>query len=119
MYYPQEVLDEVLANTNIVDVVSAHVHLKKRGSNYVGLCPFHNEKTPSFNVSPSKNIFHCFGCGAGGSAITFLMRYNNSTFQEALQELADRAGITLPAYNLSEEANPGERGACGISQTAA
>ena len=109
MYYPQEVLDEVLANTNIVDVVSAHVHLKKRGSNYVGLCPFHNEKTPSFNVSPSKNIFHCFGCGAGGSAITFLMRYNNSTFQEALQELADRAGITLPAYNLSEEAKKREK----------
>ncbi|MDO5133404.1 MAG: DNA primase [Eubacteriales bacterium] len=109
MYYPQEVLDEVLAKTDIVDVVSAHVHLKKQGKDYVGLCPFHNEKTPSFNVIPSKNIFYCFGCGAGGSAITFLMKYNNSSFQEALQELADRAQVTLPAPNMSEETKKREK----------
>jgi DNA primase len=109
MYYPQEVVDEVLANTDIVDVVSAHVHLQKRGSTYVGLCPFHNEKTPSFNVIPGKQFFYCFGCGAGGSAITFLMKYNNSTFTEALQELADRAGITLPVRELSEEAGKREK----------
>jgi len=109
MYYPQEVLDEVLANTDIVDVVSAHVHLQKRGSTYVGLCPFHNEKTPSFNVNPGKQFFYCFGCGAGGSAITFLMKYNNSTFPEALQELADRAQITLPSPNYSEEAKKREK----------
>ena len=93
MYYSQEVVDEVLANTDIVDVVSAHVHLKKQGKDYVGLCPFHNEKTPSFSVIPGKNMFYCFGCGAGGSAITFLMKYNNCTFQEAMQDLADRRGM--------------------------
>ena len=109
MYYPQEVVDEVLANTDIVDVVSAHVHLKKQGKDYVGLCPFHNEKTPSFNVIPSKNMFYCFGCGAGGSAVTFLMKYNNSSFSEALQELADRAQITLPSPGYSEEAQRREK----------
>ena len=109
MYYPQEIVDEVLANTDIVDVVSAHVHLKKRGKDYLGLCPFHNEKTPSFNVIPAKNMFYCFGCGAGGSAITFLMKYNNCTFTEALKELADRAQITLPAPNYSEETKKREK----------
>ena len=109
MYYSQEVVDEVLANTDIVDVVSAHVQLKKRGKDYIGLCPFHNEKTPSFNVIPAKNMFYCFGCGAGGSAITFLMKYNNCTFQEAMQDLADRAQITLPAPNYSEETKKREK----------
>ena len=109
MYYSQEVVDEVLANTDIVDLVSAHVHLKKRGKDYIGLCPFHNEKTPSFNVIPAKNMFYCFGCGAGGSAITFLMKYNNCTFREALQDLADRAQITLPAPNYSEETKKREQ----------
>ena len=109
MYYSQEVVDQVLANTDIVDVVSAHVHLKKRGKDYIGLCPFHNEKTPSFNVIPGKNMFYCFGCGAGGSAITFLMKYNNCTFREALQDLADRAQITLPAPNYSEETKKREQ----------
>ena len=109
MYYSQEVVDQVLANTDIVDVVSAHVHLKKRGKDYIGLCPFHNEKTPSFNVIPGKNMFYCFGCGAGGSAITFLMKYNNCTFREALQDLADRAQITLPAPNYSDETKKREQ----------
>ena len=109
MYYSQEVVEEVLANTDIVDVVSAHVHLKKQGKDYVGLCPFHNEKTPSFSVIPGKNMFYCFGCGAGGSAITFLMKYNNCTFQEAMQDLADRAQITLPAPNYSEETKKREK----------
>ena len=109
MYYSQEVVDQVLANTDIVDVVSAHVHLKKRGKDYIGLCPFHNEKTPSFNVIPGKNMFYCFGCGAGGSAITFLMKYNNCTFREALQDLANRAQITLPAPNYSEETKKREQ----------
>ena len=109
MYYSQEVVDQVLANTDIVDVISAHVHLKKRGSTYVGLCPFHNEKTPSFNVNPDRQFYYCFGCGAGGSAITFLMKYNNSTFKEVLQDLADRAQITLPAPNYSEETKKREK----------
>ena len=97
MYYSQEVVDEVLRGNDIVDVISSHVHLQKRGANYQGLCPFHNEKTPSFNVSPSRQIFKCFGCGVGGNAITFLMKYDNIGFQEALQQLADRAGVKLPA----------------------
>ena len=109
MYYPQEVLDQVLANTDIVDVISSHVHLQKKGKDYVGLCPFHNEKTPSFYVIPSKNMYYCFGCGASGTAITFLMKYNNSPFQEVLQDLADRAKITLPAPNRTEESKKRER----------
>ena len=104
MYYSQEVVDEVLRGNDIVDVISSHVHLQKRGANYQGLCPFHNEKTPSFNVSPSRQIFKCFGCGVGGNAITFLMKYDNIGFQEALQQLADRAGVKLPVQDYSEKA---------------
>ncbi len=104
MYYPEEVVEEVLHGNNIVDVVGSYVHLQKKGANYFGLCPFHNEKSPSFSVSESKQIFYCFGCGAGGNATTFLMKYENYSFQEALQSLADRAGIKLPQINYSEEA---------------
>ena len=104
MYYPEEVVDQVIAANDIVDVIGSYVHLKKSGSSYVGLCPFHSEKTPSFSVSPSKGVFHCFGCGEGGNVITFLMKYENDTFQEALKALADRAGIKLPEVNYSEEA---------------
>lgn len=104
MYYSQEVVDEVLRGNDIVDVISSHVHLQKRGANYQGLCPFHNEKTPSFNVSPSRQIFKCFGCGVGGNAITFLMKYDNIGFQEALQQLADRAGVKLPVQDYSDKA---------------
>ncbi|MBQ5360120.1 MAG: DNA primase, partial [Lachnospiraceae bacterium] len=103
MYYSQEVVDEVLRGNDIVDIVSSHVHLQKRGANYQGLCPFHNEKTPSFNVSPSRQIFKCFGCGVGGNALTFLMKYDNLSFQEALQQLADRAGVKLPEADQSEK----------------
>lgn len=104
MYYPDEVVQEVLHSTNIVDVISPYVHLQKRGANYFGLCPFHNEKTPSFSVSPQKQIFYCFGCGQGGNAATFLMRYENCGFQEAVQKLAERAGITLPQENRGKQA---------------
>lgn len=103
MYYSQEVVDEVLRGNDIVDIVSSHVHLQKRGANYQGLCPFHNEKTPSFNVSPSRQIFKCFGCGVGGNALTFLMKYDNLSFPEALQQLADRAGVKLPEADQSEQ----------------
>ncbi len=103
MYYSQEVIDEVLRGSDIVDIVSSYVHLQKRGANYQGLCPFHNEKTPSFNVSPSRQIFKCFGCGVGGNALTFLMKYDNLSFQEALQQLADRAGVKLPEEDRSEQ----------------
>ena len=103
MYYPDEKVEEVLHANNIVDVVGSYVHLQKKGANYFGLCPFHNEKTPSFSVSEPKQIFYCFGCGVGGNAAAFLMKYENYSFQEALETLADRAGIKLPKMDYSEE----------------
>jgi DNA primase len=93
---PDEALDRVRSATDIVELVSQHVTLKHTGANYLGLCPFHQEKTPSFTVSPSKQIFHCFGCGAGGDAVGFMMRQGNYSFPEAVRFLADRAGIELP-----------------------
>ncbi len=104
MYYPEEVVEEVRSRNDIVDVISGYVKLQKKGSSYFGLCPFHHEKTPSFSVSPDKQMYYCFGCGAGGSVITFLMEYENYSFTEALQVLADRAGITLPSQETSKEA---------------
>lgn len=103
MYYPEETVEEVRARNNIVDVISEHVRLQKKGSTYFGLCPFHNEKTPSFSVSPGKQMYYCFGCGAGGSVITFLMQYENATFSEAIKMLADRAGIKLPEVEMTAE----------------
>ncbi len=91
-----EALDRVRQATDIVELVSQHVSLKKSGANYLGLCPFHQEKTPSFTVSPGKQIFHCFGCGAGGDAVGFVMRQGNDSFPDAVRFLADRAGIELP-----------------------
>lgn len=99
MYYSEDTIEEVRSRNDIVDLISTYVKLTRRGANYLGLCPFHGEKTPSFTVSPSKQIFRCFGCGAGGNAITFLMRYENMGFVEALKQLADRAGVTLPEVN--------------------
>ena len=101
MYYPDEIVEEVRSRNDIVDVISGYVRLQKKGSNYFGLCPFHNEKSPSFSVSPGKQMYYCFGCGAGGNVITFLMEYENYTFAEALKVLADRAGITLPQEDSS------------------
>jgi len=93
---PEEVVDRVRSATDIVDVISGYVTLKKSGANFSGLCPFHSEKTPSFSVSPSKQIYHCFGCGAGGDAVGFLIRSENLSFPEAVRRLADRAGIIIP-----------------------
>lgn len=104
MFYPEEIVEEVRSKVDIVDIVSGYVKLQKRGSNYFGLCPFHNEKSPSFSVAPGKQIYYCFGCGAGGNAITFLMEYENYSFPEALQVLADRVGVTLPKEEMSKEA---------------
>ena len=104
MYYPEEVVQQVIAANDIADVIGGYVHLKKSGASYMGLCPFHNEKTPSFSVHPGRQTFHCFGCGEGGNVITFLMKYENYSFQEALKVLADRAGIKLPEANYSEQA---------------
>ena len=104
MFYSEEIVEEVRSRSDIVDVVSRYVKLQRRGSSYLGLCPFHNEKTPSFSVSPDKQIYHCFGCGAGGNVITFLMEYENYSFQEALGILAQRAVISLPKEEMSKEA---------------
>ena len=104
MFYSEELIEEVRAKNDIVDVISGYVRLQKKGSNYFGLCPFHNEKSPSFSVSRSKQMYHCFGCGAGGNVFTFIMEYENYTFLEALKFLADRAGVELPEVEYSKEA---------------
>lgn len=104
MYYPEEVVEEVREKNDIVDVISGYVKLQKKGANYFGLCPFHNEKSPSFSVSPGKQMYYCFGCGAGGNVITFLMEYENYTFPEALKFLADRTGVALPKMEYQKEA---------------
>ncbi len=108
MYYPEELIEEVRTKNDIVDVISGYVRIQKKGSNYFGLCPFHNERSPSFSVSPGKQIYYCFGCGAGGNVITFLMEYENATFQEAVKQLADKAGIDLPEMEYNEEARQKE-----------
>lgn len=100
-FISEELVEEIRSANDIVDVISSYVHLQKKGTDYFGLCPFHNEKTPSFSVSQRKQMYYCFGCGAGGNAITFLMQYENATFQEALETLAGKAGITVPKQELT------------------
>lgn len=104
MFYPEELVEEVRMKNDIVSVVSGYMKLQKKGSNHWGCCPFHNEKTPSFAVSESKQMFHCFGCGISGNVYTFVMKYENYTFPEAVRLLADRAGVNLPEMEYSEEA---------------
>ena len=94
--YSDEIIDEIRQSNDIVDVISQYVRLKRSGRNFFGLCPFHNEKSPSFSVSPDKQIFHCFGCGVGGNVFTFLMKIEGISFFEAIQMLAERANIVLP-----------------------
>lgn len=103
MRYPEEIIEEVRMKNDIVDVISGYVRLQKKGSSHFGLCPFHNEKSPSFSVSGSKQMYYCFGCGAGGNVFTFVMNYENYTFGEAVKMLADRAGVNLPEIEYSEE----------------
>lgn len=103
-YYSDELIEEVRSRNDIVDVISGYVRLTKKGSTYFGLCPFHNEKTGSFSVSPNKQMYYCFGCGAGGNVFTFLMQYENFSFPEALEALAERAGIELPKQEMSAQA---------------
>ncbi len=100
-YIPQEILDEIVARCDIVSVINEYVPLKRRGSNYQGLCPFHNEKTPSFSVSPGKQIFHCFGCGKGGNVFRFIMEIEGVSFLEAVEKLAKRANVKLPEKELT------------------
>ena len=104
MYYPEEVIEEVRTRNDIVDIISGYVKLQKKGSNYFGLCPFHHEKSPSFSVSQSKQMYHCFGCGVSGNVFTFVMEYENYTFREAVELLADRSGVKLPKMEYSKEA---------------
>lgn len=106
MFYPDEIIEEVRERNDIVDVISNYVKLKRTGSNYVGLCPFHNEKTPSFSVSGNKQMYYCFGCGAGGNVFTFIMEYENFSFIESVKYLAERAGVELPK---EEDSSKGKR----------
>ena len=108
MRYSDEILNEVRENSDIVEVISQYVHLKRSGRNYFGLCPFHNEKSPSFSVSPDKQIFHCFGCGVGGNVFTFISKIEGIGFKEAIENLADRAGIGLPKSTNNEDSRKEE-----------
>ena len=103
MIYSDDIIEEVRARSDIVDVISGYVRLTRKGSSYFGLCPFHNEKSPSFSVSGSKQIFYCFGCGEGGNVFSFIMKYENYTFPEAVKMLADRSGIQLPEASMSPD----------------
>lgn len=109
MYYSNEIIDEVRSANDIVDVVSSYVKIQKKGANYMGLCPFHAEKSPSFSVSPGKQLFHCFGCGVGGDVIAFIRQYENYSFTEALTLLAKRANIELPQVSDNDRAKNDEK----------
>ena len=102
---PAGFLQELLNRVDIVDVVGRHVELKRGGANFMGLCPFHGEKSPSFSVSPSKQFYYCFGCGASGDAIRFLTEHLGLSFVEAVRDLAQGAGLTVP----EEQVSPDER----------
>ena len=102
-YYPDDVVNEVFAENDIVDYVSQYVRLKRVGRDYSGLCPFHREKSPSFHVSGEKQLFHCFGCGASGNLVQFVMRAEGLDFVEALKLLAERAGIALPEDGVTDD----------------
>ena len=104
MYFSEDLVEEIRLKNDIVDVISGYVKLQKKGSSYFGLCPFHNEKSPSFSVSRQKQMYYCFGCGAGGNVFTFIMEYENYSFVEALKMLAERVGVELPEMDYSKEA---------------
>jgi len=99
---PESFIQEVLNRTDVVDVIDKRVQLKKAGANFVACCPFHQEKSPSFSVSPSKQFYHCFGCGAHGSAITFLIEFEGLTFVEAVHQIASSLGLTVPNEHIAD-----------------
>ena len=106
---PQDFIQSLLGRVDIVDVVDRYVKLKKSGANFSACCPFHNEKTPSFTVSPSKQFYHCFGCGAHGNAIGFLMEYSGLTYPDAIRSLAEGVGITVPETRTASPRAQGEK----------
>ena len=103
MFYSDEIIEEVRSRNDIVDLIGNYVKLNKKGNSHFGLCPFHNEKSPSFSVSRDKQMYYCFGCGAGGNVFTYVMEYENYTFHEAVKYLAERAGIKLPEMEMTDE----------------
>src|SRR5512138_64455 len=103
---PDAFIDELLARTDIVELIHARVPLKRQGREYSARCPFHDERSPSFTVSPTKQFYHCFGCGAHGTAISFLMNYDRLEFLDAVDELARRAGMEVPRETRQRNANP-------------
>ncbi len=113
MFYSDEIIEEVRTRNDIVDVIGQVVHLERKGANYFGLCPFHSEKSPSFSVRQSTQLYHCFGCGESGNVFTFVMKYENLSFPEAVRSLAERAGLQLP----EEEVSPGAREARNRKET--
>ena len=119
MAIPDRFLDELIARTDIVDLVSESVRLTKKGRNYWGLCPFHSEKTPSFSVSADKQIYKCFGCGKGGGAINFVMELDNLPFRDAVAVLAKRAGLEVPDSGYSAGAKERREKLLAINKQAA
>ena len=112
--YTEEQIEQVRSANDIVDVIGASVRLKRSGSGYVGLCPFHSEKSPSFSVNPARQMYKCFGCGVGGNVITFVMEYENYSFPEAMESLAERAGITLPKQEMTAKQKTGRKLALNV-----
>ncbi|MGE4215354.1 MAG: CHC2 zinc finger domain-containing protein [Anaerotignaceae bacterium] len=109
MFYSQELVEEIRTQNDIVEVISAYIPLKQKGGSYFGLCPFHNEGTPSFSVSAEKQLYYCFGCGAAGNVFSFVMQMENCDFVEALKRLADRANITIAETEYTKEAAQEEK----------
>lgn len=108
MRYSDEIIEEVMQSNDIVEIISQYIHLKRSGRNYFGICPFHNEKSPSLSVSPEKQIFHCFGCGVGGNVLTFVRKIEGISFKETIQLLAEKANITLPVIQNDSESKRDE-----------
>ena len=103
-FIPEDILEEVRNRCDIVEIINGYIPLKRAGASYKAPCPFHNEKTPSFSVSPSKQIYHCFGCGAGGNVFNFVMQYEKLDFVEAVRLLADKAGVAIPEKRFEQAA---------------
>lgn len=105
MFYSDDVIEEVRSRNDVVDLIGNYIKLTKKGSSYFGLCPFHNEKSPSFSVSRDKQMYYCFGCGAGGNVFTFVMEYENYTFVEAVKYLAERPVSVFPRWRFPKSRN--------------